>query len=58
MFMEHNTGVYSQWFRGDWNDVSDSCSRDHHLSEQELTKLLLSTVPNQVPRDFVFVPLP
>jgi hypothetical protein len=27
MFMEHNTGLYSQWFCGDWNDVSDSCSR-------------------------------
>jgi hypothetical protein len=58
MFMEHNTALYSQWFCGDWNDVSDSCSRDHHLSEQELTELLLSTVPNQVPMDFVFVPLP
>jgi hypothetical protein len=58
MFMEHNTGLYSQWFRGDWNDVSDSCSRDHHLSEQELTELLLSTVPNQVLMDFAFVPLP
>ena len=58
LFIEHNTGLYSQWFRGDWNDVSDSCSRDHHLSEQELTELLLSTVPEQVPMDFVFVPLP
>jgi hypothetical protein len=58
MFMEHNTSLYSQWFRGDWNDVSDSCSRDHHLSEQELTELLLSTVPDQVLMDFVFVSLP
>jgi hypothetical protein len=58
MFMEHNTCLNSQWFRGDWNDVSGSCSWDHHLSEQELTELLLSTFPEQVLMDFILVLLP
>ena len=50
--------LYTQWFRGKDNDVSDSLSRDHHLSASVLTNLLSSSIPNQLPPDFNISPLP
>jgi len=38
--------LYSQWFPGELNEVTDACSRDFHLTDLELTNLILSSVPN------------
>jgi hypothetical protein len=57
MTMGHESCLYSQWFAGNENDVADSLSRDHHLSDAALLALLLSSVPKQVPKDFRLCPI-
>ena len=49
---------YSQWFPGKDNNVADALSRDNHLSDDELTSLLFSQIPEQVPPTFKISPLP
>ena len=49
---------YSQWFPGDDNDVADALSRDNHISDDTLTSLLFSSVPEQVPPGFKILPIP
>ena len=49
---------FSQLFPGNENDVSDALSRDHDRSDEELTKILHSHVPEQMPQHFEIVPLP
>ena len=49
---------YSQWFPGKFNDVSDCLSRDFHLDNSQLTQLLTSSVPSQLPPSFLIAPLP
>ena len=56
--MEHDSTVYSQWFQGVLNEIADSRSRDHHLSDSELLNLLHSCVPEQIPSNFRICPLP
>jgi hypothetical protein len=57
MIMSHESCLYSQWFAGKENDVADSLSHDHHLSDAALLALLLSSVPEQVPKDFRLCPI-
>jgi hypothetical protein len=40
--------LYSQWFSGGENVVSDALSRDFHLSSNDLSLLIKSSVPEQV----------
>jgi hypothetical protein len=40
------------------NEVADSLSRDHHLSDTDLLTLLRRNIPEQVPEDFKIYPLP
>lgn len=49
--------LYSQWFPGDQNVVSDCLSRDFHLDDLQQTQLLVHAVPDQVPLDFDICPL-
>jgi hypothetical protein len=49
---------YSQWFPGIENNVADALSREMDFSDDELTKLLHLSFPNQIPESFVIVPLP
>ena len=49
---------YSQWFPGRSNQVSDALSRDDDRDDKELTKILKSCVPLQVPANFEIRPLP
>ena len=49
---------YSQWFPGDKNDVADSLSRDHHLTDFESASLFHQFLPSQTPADFKISPLP
>ena len=56
--MEANICHFSQWFPGKENDVSDALSRDDDRSDEELTNILYSHVPEQMPPHFEIVPLP
>jgi hypothetical protein len=58
MFMERGIKEYSQWFEGQKNQVADSLSRDFDRSDDELTEVLRTILPSQVPLDFKIVPLP
>jgi hypothetical protein len=42
LIIESSTCLYSQWFKGDSNNVADALSRAHHLSNTELSSLLTS----------------
>lgn len=50
--------LYSQWFPGEEHQVTDCLSRDLHLSDIELTNLITSFLPGQVPFGFHLCPLP
>ena len=56
--MENSIKDYSQWFQGKLNNVSDALSRDDDRSDEELTSVLYSCVPSQMPDHFKIVPLP
>ena len=56
--LKNNCKDYSQYFPGDDNDLADSLSRDHHLSDDTLTKLYLKFLPTQTPQNFKISPLP
>lgn len=50
--------LYSQWFPGEENTVSDSLSHDFHLPPHILSNLLILSVPDQVPFGLEISPLP
>ncbi len=50
--------IFSQWFLGDENNISDSLSRDFHLDDAHLANLLSAAFPNQVPFGLVIHQLP
>ncbi len=49
---------YSQWFPGAQNQVADALSRDDDRTDEELTRILRTYCPEQVPEHFEIVPLP
>jgi hypothetical protein len=55
--IKHKYCLYSQWFAGKANIVSDSLSIDHHFSGTELTSHLLSQYPKQLPKHFRICPV-
>ena len=57
-FMENEIKDYSQWFPGKENDVSDALSRDDDRSDENLTNVLHSCVPSQMPSHLKIVSLP
>ncbi len=57
-FMDAHVKGYSQWFPGKSNNVADALSRDWHLRDDELTSLLHSHVPKQMPENFRISLLP
>ena len=50
--------LYTQWFRGEYNNVYDFLLRDRHLSTSVLTNLVSSFIPHQLPPYFNISPLP
>jgi hypothetical protein len=58
LIMAQDSCLYSQWFRGKLNEVTDSLSRDDHLSDTDLMTVLHCNMPEQVPEDFKIYPLP
>ena len=57
-YMHQEIRDYSQWFPGIDNNVADALSRDHDLSDYQLTSALKHTYPTQVPENFNIAPLP
>ena len=59
LILDSKTVLYTQWFKGSWNLVTDSLSRDIHLfSETTHSKILQSTVACQLPKKFQIQTLP
>lgn len=58
LVIDNDCCLYSQWFQGDFNTVSDCLSQDFHLNDHSLTLLIKSCVPHQVPFGFEIYPLP
>jgi hypothetical protein len=50
--------LYSQWFPGEFNNVSDSLSRDFHILDDNLSNLLSFSFPDQTPFGLKILPLP
>jgi len=50
--------LYSQWFPGDFNTVSDSLARDLSLPADTLSHILSTFVPEQKPFGIKILPLP
>ena len=53
-----DVSLWSQWLAGKTNDVADTLSRYPSLPDTELTLLVLSSCPTQVPNNFHIRPLP
>jgi hypothetical protein len=58
LLLQRDLCTYSQWIPGEENIVADSLSRDHHLSDNQLTHLLQTLAPHQLPPNFQLFPLP
>jgi hypothetical protein len=57
LVMDHESCLYSQWFPGVENKITDLLSRDFHLSDADLLCLFTSRVPDQMPEGLVIFPL-
>jgi hypothetical protein len=58
IFMSADMKGYSQWFAGKSNNVLDALLRDWHRNKEELTFILCSHFPKQMPENFRVSPLP
>jgi hypothetical protein len=58
LVIEADCCLYSQHFKGAYNNVADALSRHNNLTDHALTSFILSHFPNQVPVTFVIDPLP
>jgi len=58
LLIDSQSCICSQWFSGDLNNISDSLSRDFHLSDTYLVTELSSAFPDQVPFGLEIHPLP
>ncbi len=55
--MEFECCLYSQHFKGKFNNVADALSRLHDLTDDQILSFILSNFPDQVPHTFSIVPL-
>jgi hypothetical protein len=58
LLIQSESCLYSQWFPGDKNSISDSLSRDFHIPPSNLSVLLQSYYPDQAPFGLTILPLP
>jgi hypothetical protein len=58
LILETNSNLYSQWFPGDQNYITDSLSRDFHIDDTSLANLLSLHFPEQVPFGLTILPVP
>jgi hypothetical protein len=56
----HVAGIkpYSQWFKGECNEVADALSRDDDRSDNDLTNIFSTFCKLQIPNHFKILPLP
>ena len=57
VLMNADSALYAQHIRGIHNFISDSLSRDHHLSIEKLTLAYRTLLPEQVPPNFAIITL-
>jgi hypothetical protein len=57
LLIDTKSCLYSEWFPGEFNTVSDSLSRDFHLPIDQLSHLLSTYVPEQAPSGLTIQPL-
>jgi hypothetical protein len=59
LILDSDSVLYTQWFKGSWNLVTDSLSRDVHFLSPELhEKFLHKTIQKQLPPNFHIATLP
>jgi hypothetical protein len=58
LFIRADIKEYSQWFEGKKNPVADALSREFERSNKDLTNILRSLYPSQLPQLFEIVQLP
>ncbi len=58
IILESDTCLFSQWFPGEHNSIADSLSRDFHISDSNLCRLLLYHFPEQTPFGLTILPVP
>jgi hypothetical protein len=58
LLLDQSSVLFPKWFAGKDNQVADSLSRDHHLTNAALSSLLCSSFPSQIPTGFEICPLP
>jgi hypothetical protein len=58
LFLKRGLKSYSQWFKGERNEVSDALSRDNDRTENKFTLSLKTCCPSQFPSHFKIRPLP
>ena len=56
--ISNDAALYSQHVPGRHNAIADMLSRDHHISNDQLTLLFHHVYPEQTPKNFGIYPLP
>ncbi len=56
-YMNHGIQEYSQWFLGSQNNVADALLQDMDRYDAELTQILFTHIPSQIPSTFKIVSL-
>jgi hypothetical protein len=58
VFLDVDVKGYSQWFTGKKNNVADALSQEWQRTNKNLTSILRSLFPNQMPDHFKILPIP
>jgi hypothetical protein len=58
LFMSLGIKNYSQWFKGESNEVFHALSRDNNQDDKELINIFCAFCPSHIPSHFRIVPLP
>jgi hypothetical protein len=58
LFLKRGLKSYSQWFKGERNEVSDAISHNNNRTDNKLTLTIKTCCPSQVPSHFEIHPLP
>jgi hypothetical protein len=58
VFVDVDVKGFSQWFAGKRNNVADALSREWQRTNKNLTTILRSLFPNQMPGHFKILPIP
>ena len=58
VLVKNESALYSQHIKGKHNFIADSLSRDHHMTNDQLTYAFKTLLPSQTPNSFTILPLP